>query len=114
MILRSLLLVVLLAVTGCPHPAPTPVTPVDPVADAGVDVVGCNITTATQDTLTGNIVNAMMDTEESGNAAMTLLVRQNGLETIRCVMSDFLTDVRGAPKAEARGHKWLAAHGGDL
>jgi hypothetical protein len=107
-ILRTLLVGLFFAGTGCPHPGPPPVNPTPPV-DASADAAGCGIDTATQDALTGQIINACA----AGKASrLDSMAYTNGLPVVRCVMTDVLLDVREAPKLESCVSSWMRLHGG--
>lgn len=107
--IRSLLVGAFLLGSGCPtHPVPPPVTPTDPIVDAGsADGQACNVPTATQDRLTGKITNACGNGKSLDAIAVTY-----DLTTVRCVMADILLDAREAPKLETCVRSWMSAHGG--
>ena len=106
--IRSLLFVgIFVQGLGCPRPMP-PVAPPTPIVfDAGADVSTCNVPTATQDKITGVVVNACA----RGTSIDTAVAKYN-VADVRCVAADMLLDLRGAPVTEACVGHWLSQHGG--
>ncbi len=102
-----LVAVVALALTGCPHPSPTPVTPPGPaptfVCDAAIP----------DDQLNNDIVNAAQILDDADSfAALDALTAGGRIDVVRCRCAAILPDLRNAAVTGVHLAAWLANHGG--
>jgi len=103
------LFVLALALAGCPHPGPAPVTPPGPAP-----VVSCD-GSVPDDVLNNDIVNAAQIQDDSASfAALDAVAATPGrsIDVVRCACAMILPDLRNAAVTGVHLAAWLANHGG--
>lgn len=106
--LNPVVLLIVLALAGCPHPGPTPVGPPTPgpeptfACDAG----------APSDALMNDLVNAAQILDDTIAFAAIDAVAVGRLDATRCACAAILPDLRNAAVTGVHLAAWLANHGG--